>query len=449
MNNLCDLLKKLLETICQIIVPPTFVARFLFIFCSCIIYGMSFFYDLSFIDNYLTPKNKLKICSCKINEIIIFFGIYTLELINQDLKSEYLNTFLLDNKLNPLLLLKYQKILDEIQKYYNYRNNDGWINSNEDIELENQPYKIDPNTIIDISKIKNPLYWCPLVNQKMIGSKWNNVWGLISQNNFNIFEKELDDKFATINIENEIQEVLNTSLNLTDEQKCIAEYWAGIQGTVTPPGFWNMYILCCYKNIYSDNYLKQIQQLYQLNCGLFQMSLITWNIKYKYKQARPIQTIRLLYPNKKFDYYFGKSTGELWLPYQTSKLRTPPFPDYISGHSSFSSVGSYFMTKFFGNNIPSNINIEGNELKLLSILFQNQQQSQQLNNIIIEPHCSQIEPTVPKKTINLKFKTWQELAESAAISRLYGGIHYPSSNIIGLEIGQKVAELIDQQFSKI
>lgn len=448
MYNLYKLLNILLEAICQIIVPPTFVTRYLFIFCSCVIYGMSFFCNLSFIDDYPIPKNKLKICPCQINDIIIFFAIYTLELINQDLKSDYLNTFLINNEPNQIFQLKYQKILDEIQKYYNYRNNDGWKNSNENIELENEPYRIDPNTIIDTTQIKDPNCWCPLVNQKMIGSRWGKVWGLISQLDFNFIENELSEAFLSISsFENEIQKVFDISLNLTDEQKCTAEYWAGIQGTVTPPGFWNVFALCCYKKIYSNDYLKQIQQLYQLNCGLFQMSLITWNIKYKYKQARPIQTIRLLYPDKEFDYYFGKSKGDIWLPYQPTRLRTPPFPDYISGHSSFSAIGAYFLTKFFGNNIPLIVTIESNELKLLSFLFKNEQKSQQLNNIIIEPHCSEIEPTVPLRTINLKFKTWQDLAESAGISRIYGGIHYQSSNTIASVFGKKVAKLINQKFT--
>ena len=52
------------------------------------------------------------------------------------------------------------------------------------------------------------------------------------------------------------------------------------------------------------------------------------------------------------------------------------------------------------------------------------------------------EPNVPDEYVILNFKTWDDMAESAGISRIYGGIHYPSSNTIALETGKMIAIML-------
>jgi membrane-associated phospholipid phosphatase len=73
-----------------------------------------------------------------------------------------------------------------------------------------------------------------------------------------------------------------------------------------------------------------------------------------------------------------------------SYLPTPVFPSYISGHSTYSSAAS----------------------EVLGFLF-------------------------PAKAADFKAK-----AQEAAISRLYGGIHYKSDNEVGLQVGAKVGQLV-------
>jgi hypothetical protein len=208
-------------------------------------------------------------------------------------------------------------------------------------------------------------------------------------------------------------------------------------------------MFCCLKKSNNNDYFLQLKYFYELNCGLFQVSIIIWNIKYKCLQARPIQTIRFLFPNTEFDYYFGHSFGKLWLPYQESRLWTPPFCDFLSGHSGFSAVGAFFMTKFFGPNVTDlDVSINSFELKLLSPLFKNYFGNPlYLSHIILEKGCSNIEANIPNQQINLKFNTWKDMAESAGMSRIYGGIHYTSSNSISLDIGAKVASLINKKCS--
>jgi hypothetical protein len=36
---------------------------------------------------------------------------------------------------------------------------------------------------------------------------------------------------------------------------------------------------------------------------------------------------------------YGLVDGESWIPYQELRVVTPPFPEYVSGHSTFSAAG--------------------------------------------------------------------------------------------------------------
>ena len=65
-----------------------------------------------------------------------------------------------------------------------------------------------------------------------------------------------------------------------------------------------------------------------------------------------------------------------------------------------------------------------------------------LTDIIVLPDSSNIEPNVPHEYVLLNFKTWDELSESAGVSRIYGGIHYPSSNTIAFETGKMIAAIL-------
>jgi hypothetical protein len=464
MDTLLNLVKKLLYTITELSLSPPNIARFLFIFFSNIKYGMKFISNIEtdFIDNYQLPSDeeKLVVCNCKIQYLIIFLALHSLKLINKDLNSNNLKILLtsdvpeqieISSKYKNFLFEysdKLNYLMEKINEYYNFRNDDGWKYSNEDIPLKNGNYQIDPLKPIDMSKIINPLSWCPLIGQQKIGSLYSNVKGLIDDKIFYQLENELTQIYSKIDIIKEAGEVLDISLNLTQEQKCISEFWAGIGGSVAPPGFWNMFLLCCLNSNLENDYQKQVNYFYELNCGLFEVACVIWNIKYKCEQSRPIQTIRIFYPEVEFDYYFGKSIGKLWLPYQESRLWTPPFCDFVSGHSGFSSVGSFFMTKFFGSNITNlDISISSDELKMLSPLYKDYYGAPiDLSLLLIIPNSSVIEQNMPSEPIYLKFNTWDEIALSAGISRIYGGIHYVSSNYYGLWIGNEVAKIISDKF---
>lgn len=445
-------IKTILLAIIEKKLPPTFAARTLFIYNSTIMVGLKTLLDIKLIDNY-NYKNTYPKISCDkdfIDNLIRYLSLYIFELLNRDIKSKQISEFiestsseLKKNKNYNYFLLENAQLIslinEDVSYYYNLRNKDGWTNSNVIIPLNNEAV-INVKLPIDMNQMQQPNQWCPLKGQKMLGAKWGKVKGLFNSEEINNY---LLKKFKKVDIKTEAKEVLDISLSLTIEEKAIAEFWAGIGGSVTPPGFFNMFLYGYFVANKKDN-LTQVEYFYKLNCGLFEASIICWNAKYECLQCRPIQSIRINYPDIPIDYYFGKTTTTLWIPYQEKRLYTPPFPDFISGHSTFSSTASTILTNLLGSELEKlNIELTKEEFIMLSPIFKNMEKSKmKINQIIIPKNSSQIIENTPSEQITLKFSTWKSMAESAGISRIYGGIHYPSSNKLALKVGKCIGKKI-------
>ena len=235
----------------------------------------------------------------------------------------------------------------------------------------------------------------------------------------------------------ELMDIINRTANLTDTKRCAAEFWAGGPNTVTPPGifawFWKEYIT-----------LKRPSQNTTLFSGLdlaihlFESARITWREKSKYMQARPIQEIRARFANQRFGSWNNipnhtasgnnvpppEVSGNFWLPYQETTFVTPPFADFPSGHSCFSQSFVLVMSEWYGPTIPSDtINIT--DMNLVSPMYNaTPSQSSSLGHLVVKKGSSRILPgVVPTNDTVNAWTTWQDMANSAGLSRLYGGIH--------------------------
>jgi hypothetical protein len=169
----------------------------------------------------------------------------------------------------------------------------------------------------------------------------------------------------------EMNEVYTVSQTLTDEQKRIADYWADGAGTATPPGHWNLIAIDLVRAA-GWSTLRSAWLFAALNTAQADAFIACWDAKYAYWSIRPVTAIRrLIDPN--------------WLSY----IITPPFPSYVSGHSTTSGAASTVLASFF-----------------------------------------------PARAQELA-----AMAEEAAVSRLYGGIHYRSDNEVGLVLGRRIGEV--------
>ena len=181
-------------------------------------------------------------------------------------------------------------------------------------------------------------------------------------------------------------EVYNTSLHLSSEQNTIALYWADGGGTFTPPGH-NLAITLQMIRNHNLNLYDAAILLAKVGIAENDAGIVCWRAKYNMNLLRPVTFIRS---------YINSS----WMPL----ISTPPFPSYTSGHSTFSGAAASILSSEIGNYISFT------DSSKISYGF------------------------TPRS-----FKNFNEAAQEAAISRLYGGIHYTFDNENGFKCGQLVA----------
>ena len=243
----------------------------------------------------------------------------------------------------------------------------------------------------------------------------------------------------------EVDEVMNITANLNDTEKCCAEFWAGGPGTVSPPlmfiWFWKEYM----RTSAITNKENIVYSLLDLSIHLFEGGRVTWRLKAANMEDRPIQEVRRRYVGVDVQSWNGTVKGDQWIPYQTANFITPPFADFPSGHSQFSSAFALTMTKWFTANItPTTIYYD--KQTLISPLFTSND-TQPFGTFTIGAGKSEIQSgVVPAVPLTLQFTTWDEMSSGdygAGKSRLYGGIHCGTANIASQSIADELNILID------
>ncbi len=182
----------------------------------------------------------------------------------------------------------------------------------------------------------------------------------------------------------------------SSEQDLIALFWADGAGTETPPGHWNSIarVIAAARG----NTLAETARLFALlNIAMADAAICAWDAKYTYNFWRPVTAIR----NGDADGNAATIADPTW----NSFIVTPPFPDYISGHSTFSGAASTVLARFYGT-----------------------------DNIAFTAG-SDFLPGVTRS-----FTSFSAAAGEAALSRLYGGIHFRSANEDGLVAGIHIGE---------
>lgn len=207
----------------------------------------------------------------------------------------------------------------------------------------------------------------------------------------------------------ELMEVYEVGKNLTEEQKEIASFWdcnpyvMNVTGHVmaatkkiTPGGHWIGIVKITATNKGSD--LMQTAEAYALtSIALADGFISCWDEKYRSSLIRPETLI-----NQHID--------EEWLPL----LQTPPFPEYTSGHSVISNAAAIALTSIYGDDFAFDDDTE-------------------------------VKYGLPIRS----FESFIHASEEAAISRLYGGIHYMPAIANGVTqgkaLGQYVVDKLDMR----
>ena len=234
------------------------------------------------------------------------------------------------------------------------------------------------------------------------------------------------------------EQVIDYSSDLSDEQKLIAEFWEDADGTSNPPGTWMTF--GAYVSARDNHSLDEDAQLFStLGNAVSDAGIASWKAKYHYDYARPVRTIRALGELGLIGEYnesLGGYAIEAWQPnlgtqtilardfvtYQTPNGDpSPPFAEYISGHSPFSAAGAEILKLTTGSDKFG-------------------------GEVTFAPGSSRFEPdNTPVELVTLKWDTFSEAANEAGISRLYGGIHFEDGDLNGRLLGQEIGELVYEQ----
>ena len=232
----------------------------------------------------------------------------------------------------------------------------------------------------------------PLFQHAML-PYWGNNRPMVSANNSGPIDPPDSPSFSTSPgsaFYAAAYEVYNTGLQLSAEEKTIALYWADGGGTFTPPGH-NLAITL--QAIRNHNLTLNEAAMLLAKVGIAEndAGIVCWRAKYVVNLLRPVTFIR-------------SYINSAWAPLIT----TPPFPSYTSGHSTFSGACATILTAEIGDQISFT------DSSKISYGF------------------------APRS-----FRNFKEAAQEAAISRLYGGIHYKFDNVNGFNCGQLVARNVE------
>lgn len=189
-------------------------------------------------------------------------------------------------------------------------------------------------------------------------------------------------------------EVKEVGDDLTDEQAETARYWLDAPAqTGTPAGHW-----LSIENQLVDQLhltLDRVAEMYALTgIALGDSFISTWSLKYQINLLRP-------------ETYIREHITRNWAPY----IQTPLFPEYPSGHSTVSAAAAEVLTRLFGTVAFTD---------RTHILFKH------------EP-------------LQRTYTSFEAAAGEAAISRLYGGIHYRVAIENGIDQGRCIANSIFSQ----
>ncbi len=258
--------------------------------------------------------------------------------------------------------------------------------------------------------VKDPSRWVPTPpqNADALEPYWMRVrpWVLDSARQFKPIPPIAYSEDTSSNFYKAALEVYEIGKSLSDTDRETALYWDDnpfeVVSTgrltvttkkISPPGHWiNITGQVCRK---ANTPIAKTVETYALVSLVFADAFIScWTEKFTSNLVRP-------------ETYINRYIDENWRPY----LETPPFPEHTSGHATTSAAAATILTKQFGDAFEFTDSTE-------------------------------VEFGLKPRT----FKSFYEASDQAAMSRLFGGIHYRNGNeggrLNGREIGEYVWEKV-------
>ena len=204
------------------------------------------------------------------------------------------------------------------------------------------------------------------------------------------FYKEVMEVYNVVNVEEKEKEERITVAKFWDCNPYVSHHKGHVMFAtkkITPGGHWMGIAQIACKTAKAD--MMKSAKAYALTAiALADAFIACWDEKFRSELIRP-ETVINTYIDQE------------WTPV----LQTPPFPEYTSGHSVISAAAATALTSVFGENFSYVDSVE-------------------------------VEYGMPAR----KFSSFQQASDEAAVSRLYGGIHYAPACFIGVDQGKLVGK---------
>jgi hypothetical protein len=257
-----------------------------------------------------------------------------------------------------------------------------------------------------------PAMWQPTPPDYMDAVEPN--WGALrpfAMDSSSLFRPSIAFNFDTIKSSDYYKEamiVYNAVNKLTTHDTMIARYWdcnpnvsvtsghiTYFQQQISPGGHW-VFIAASVTEKEKLDMIKTAEVMSKVSIAIADAFISCWEAKYVYKTVRP-------------ETYINRYIDKDWRPF----IQTPPFPEYPSGHSTISASAAAMLTSLFGDGYSFTDSAE--------VAFGR-----------------------PAR----KFNSFNEAADEASISRLYGGIHFLKSLNTSASGGKRIGEYVVERLRR-
>jgi hypothetical protein len=294
---------------------------------------------------------------------------------------------------------------------------------------------MDLRASFDAAAVHDPSSWQPLryvdaagnvVSPGFVGAHWQRVTPFAVRPGA-LRSSTGPARYGSAEYRAQARVLLDVSAGLTDEQKMIAEYWADGPRSELPPGHWNLFAQLVARRgrhgAHGHGLDRDVKLFFAVTSAILDAGCCAWDNKCAFDSVRPITAIRYLFRGQTVRAWAGpyqgtrSIDGAAWLPYQPPAFPTPPFPEYSSGHSTFSAAGAEILRLFTGSDRFG-------------------------GSTTLPVGSSRVEPgAVPRGDVTLYWATFSDAADQAGLSRRYGGIHFEQADLDGRATGRVAARI--------
>jgi len=278
-----------------------------------------------------------------------------------------------------------------------------------------------PDLVTDIDRwqpLRLPNAAGVLTVQKFLTPHWGRVKPFALSSGA-AYRPALSPRGAT---QGEIDEVIRLSAELNDRTKALGDFFAQNPGAVTPPGQW-LQVAEQVSQIDCNDLDRDVKLFFTTAQAGLDASIAAWDAKRFHDQSRPITVIPIRYRGRLIRAWGGPGMGtqtilgENWVPWQRPVNRTPPFPDFVSGHSTFSAACATAIAR-----------VRGSDTVTLTAT--------------VPKGAFRTDPGLPLTDIQFTWTRLSAMADDAGYSRRVTGIHWERSDLEGRALGRKVGTAV-------